>query len=209
MAPKPILHVDVTPVLDAMNRISGRDAETQQLARRIVRGEIIAAKMAVGKAAQAAVGQGFPHSAGDPRQAWRGIVANIWSRLGLGGSIALQHTSYNTETKPWNPARKGTRGQRNISGRTQQVNEYWGRSRGFILRFLNNGTADRVTGGRNNRRRGVIRLMKRPESGTPAYRGKIKGNRFFERAALPAAERAVQNIGERIASMLEERFGTS
>lgn len=206
MAGKGHIYVNVGDVCEALSHLRMDNPQTRTLAERIIRGEVVSAKMTIQQAAKKVIGSGYKNSHGDIREAWRALVANIWKSRGLGGSIALQHSSYNTETKPWQPERKGTRGKRSRSGRTDQLDEYFGRSRGFILRWLNNGTAKRVTGGRNKRSRGVIRITRRPESGTPAYRGRIKGKHWFQDIANPVAQRAAQNIGERITSALSDQF---
>lgn len=73
----------------------------------------------------------------DPREAWRAVRLKVLNKRVAGSAITINDDRSTAETRPWNPPRKGTRGERLRSRRTEMIDSYWGRSRAFILRFLN------------------------------------------------------------------------
>lgn len=86
----------------------------------------------------------------DPRQAYKAVRTLVYRQI-LGGNINILNKrragggggSY----KPATTLQPGQRGgnRRPRSQRTEQIMSYMGSDRGFILRFVNNGTAQRET----------------------------------------------------------------
>lgn len=173
-----------------------------ELKRAILSG-MLCAKKNVQAVAKRVIGTGYKHSAGDPRDAWKAVKVNAWKRKGIGASIAIMEGN-KTETREWNPKRKGTRGRRAISARTRQLNAYYGQSRAFILRFINSGTKQRFTGGRNKRVKGVTKIYH--NGGSVANRGKIKASGWFEQSAVPEVNSAAERIGRRFSDRVVTQF---
>lgn len=78
----------------------------------------------------------------DPRQTHRAVKTAVYRRI-LGGNMSILD-SRGTKTRPYDPPKKLRAGQRGGNRvprgtRTQQVMDYYGESRAFVLRFLNAG----------------------------------------------------------------------
>lgn len=128
----------------------------------------------------------------DPRSAWKAVTFGMsWSNPSQ-AILYLNITDNNTAfTRTWVPYRHpvtrnkrgDTRGgnRRKQNDRTKQVNAYWGRSRAFVLRFVNSGTEERKNnqtgrwnrGAKSYRTKTINSGMKTPN------RGKIKRRNFF------------------------------
>ena len=92
----------------------------------------------------------------DPRKAYKAVRYAVYKRI-FGGQVNIL-PSRKTVKGHYEPQRKGLpkRGgnRRTRSKRTQDLLDYEGISRGFVLRFLNAGTRVRYAGyGRNRERR--------------------------------------------------------
>lgn len=100
--------------------------------------DVASALLRIGMKAKAEVAQATQREIpNDPREAWRAVRLNVYNKRVSGAAITINDDRSTAETRPWNPTRKGTRGERRRSSRTEQIDNYWGRSRAFILRFLN------------------------------------------------------------------------
>lgn len=129
----------------------------------------------------------FTHVFTDPRKAAQGVKLSVW-RQSVGGSVSLYSSRKSSGRKAENPYRKGSGKtgrivRRNISSRTQQINEYYGKDRSFILRWIASGTAIRTAGRRD-------RAM------AEANRGRIDSDNFFDTAIdrMPSAQQNVNNV---------------
>lgn len=76
------------------------------------------------------------------------------------------------------------------SARTQQVMDYGPRDRGFILRFLENGTGQRTAGTRNGRLGG--------------NRGSISPRHYFSRSVNSHVDAVMEHLAQRIDQRIEE-----
>lgn len=76
------------------------------------------------------------------------------------------------------------------SARTQQVLDYGPRDRGFILRFLENGTGQRTAGTRNGRLGG--------------NRGSISPRHYFSRSVNSHVDTVMEHLAQRIDQRIEE-----
>ena len=116
----------------------------------------------------------------DPRSAYRAVKHAIYRQI-LGGNISIlasrrAGTKYKLIVKrklDENPNQRGGN-RRKRSDRTEQIDTYFGKDRGFILRFLNAGTDERLT-----------RFGKR---------GSIRPRRLFEVPAAYHIEEAVETL---------------
>ena len=82
----------------------------------------------------------------DPRQAYKAIKMAVYRRI-LGGNVSiLQKRKAGAKHDMWLPSGHVGRGgnRRKRSQRTIDLQSYYGEDRGFILRFLNQGTQERA-----------------------------------------------------------------
>lgn len=186
--------------IEAIEKMRTTSKETRALLKKAMRGEIIAGKFRVSDVARRLVGSGFKHSHGDPRDAWRGVRAYVARKDDrLAGGISITNDPTVTETRAW----KTTDRQ---SKRTQQLNSYYGRSRAFILRWLNAGTKARYAGGRNRRKNGVTYVIANKGVKKASFRGKVKGKGWFTTTATIEIEKAAERVGKRAIDICLSRF---
>lgn len=132
----------------------------------------------------------------DPREAWQAVSLGYSSKKGAPMLFLGINDDWDVDRRPWNPVRKGTRGTRPVSRRTNEVNSYYGRSRAFILRFLNTGTQERKTNtrGKWNRARTSYKYKVYDEDiKVFARRGAIKKFKGF---FIGPAKRALEQVSE-------------
>lgn len=144
----------------------------------------------------------------DPRKAYKAVRYAVYKRI-LGGQVNILDPR-KVQKMPYNPPRKlqpkqrgGNRMKR--SDRTQDLLEYYGASRAFVLRFLNAGTEPRYNGGRNGRtqeQRDKFIL----NHGGRAFRGAISGRNWFGPRSHAEMERAAYHIQEIIDKVINEEF---
>ena len=141
----------------------------------------------------------------DPRHAYRAVRSSVYKKL-LGGQLNIlsrrkagKETSYEKPKKGLPAGRGGNRW--GISGRTLKVDNYEGMDRGFILRFVNEGTVDRnihsYTGKDGNRHS----LM----SGN-GNRGSLSGQNWFSYASKRALEDAMGSLQEFIDEIITKQI---
>lgn len=123
----------------------------------------------------------------DPRQAYRAVKRSMYKRI-LGGSVSILNkrkaSNIRVTVEKERKLKTGQRGGNRLtrSTRTNQVDSYFGADRGFILRFLNAGTAIRKTRYGN--------------------RGSIRGRRWFEVSSTYAMNKAA----EQFCNLVEEEI---
>lgn len=146
----------------------------------------------------------------DPRNAYKAVRFAVYKRL-FGGQINIlqtkratgNRTSYLPPRKGL-PKRGGNRGTR--SERTNAIDSYEGNERGFILRFLNAGTAGRYAGyGRNGRNEHEKNIFIEHHEGK-GWRGRIKPRNWFGNASHTELEKAAGTIQEIIDRVIKEEF---
>ena len=126
---------------------------------------------------------------GDPRGAAHSIRRVVYKKI-LGANINI-YNRRKSAGKPstYEPPRKLREGQRGgnrvLRGkRTDTVMHYGPADRGWILRIVNSGTADRMAGTRGGTLHG--------------NRGSIAARNFFSTKGMPAMEKAVDNLANLI-----------
>lgn len=150
----------------------------------------------------------------DPRSAYRAVRSAVYKRI-LGGQVnILQKRKAGTPTnyqKPLKglPKRGGNRWGR--SERTKALEGYQGSDRGFVLRFLNAGTADRMItsytdrdGTRHTLRSGRTSNIRTHSTG--GNRGSIAARNWFGSASHKALENASLHIQELIDRIIAQEF---
>lgn len=116
----------------------------------------------------------------DPRNAYKAVRMAVYRRL-FGGQVNIMQSRKahggRLYEPPRHPSHRGGN-RRTRSGRTEQLMSYQGADRGFILRFLNAGTADRKSRYGN--------------------RGAIGARNWFGPRSQAEMERAAQNLDKMI-----------
>jgi len=152
------------------------DPEMQRQAR-----AIIAKVMAQARRSTSAEARTVLQS--DPRAAYKAVKRMVYKRmLGANISILQKRKAGSTRVAVTNTNKHTGRGgnRRPRSQRTEQIDSYYGADRGFILRFINNGTAMRTTRYGN--------------------RGSITARNWFQQAS----EKAVNAAAEQFATIVDQ-----
>lgn len=130
----------------------------------------------------------------DPRRAYAAVKRSLYKKiLGFNVSILNPKKGSVRSMALWNPTRKldenpRQRGGNRIprSGRTKEIDGYFGSARAFVLRFYNSGTTTRQTRFGN--------------------RGSIPSRRIFETSASFQMQGAMNDISNMIEEILNEEF---
>lgn len=134
----------------------------------------------------------------DPRQAYRAVKRTVYRRI-LGGAISIlaKRRASNTrvEVKKDRKLRPGQRGgNRMVRGeKTKRLDSYFGSDRGFILRFVNAGTKQRLAG----------LIGKKQKTMSFANRGSISARHWFASSSQRNMEAAAQQFCELIDKEIE------
>jgi hypothetical protein len=140
----------------------------------------------------------------DPRGAAQAVRTSVYKKI-LGANINIFSSRKAHGRNNYEPPRKGVSGRggnrRTRSPRTSQIMGYAPLDRGFILRWINDGTP----GARNieftyNDRRKVYKWNKHPNTGN---RGNIAARNFFRGAGERALAQAADNLANLIDTELE------
>lgn len=133
----------------------------------------------------------------DPRQAYKAVKTSVYRRI-LGGSVSIlnkRHASGRASSyEPTRKLRPGQRGGNRVvrSSRTQQVMNYEGGDRAFILRFVNAGTSQREAGSRGGRLSG--------------NRGRISARNFFTNSSHTAMQKAAGDLQQLIDELIKQEL---
>lgn len=145
----------------------------------------------------------------DPRKAYKAVRYAVYKRL-LGGQVNIldprrvQKMAYNPPRKLQPKQRGGNRMKR--SPRTQDLLEYYGGSRAFVLRFLNAGTEPRYNAAPDEK--GAARRNGKTEEERFRFIANHEGRRY--RGAIgtrnwfgPRSQRELQNAAIRIQEIID------
>lgn len=127
----------------------------------------------------------------DPRHAYKAVRNSVYKQI-LGGQINILSSRHRGAATKWTKpkmdrpenARGGNRRRR--SSETMRIDSYEGVDRGFILRFLNAGTAERET-----------RYGKR---------GSLAARHWFGISSVFQMDAAASRIAEEIENLLQQEF---
>jgi hypothetical protein len=148
---------------------------------------------------------------GSEHESWRAVRRIVYTKV-LGANLNILNMKRGTAN--WkirqktrkvdqNPHMRGGN-RRRRSSRTAQIDGYEGKARGFILRFVNNGTKQRFIGGRNIYKTN-IEYLERIERGT-GNRGRITMRNFFDSYGKRELAIAATAIGDMIDRELEKAY---
>ncbi|MBQ1574891.1 MAG: hypothetical protein IIZ78_27500 [Clostridiales bacterium] len=139
----------------------------------------------------------------DPRDAYKAVKSMVYKSV-LGGNVSIlsrrKSSGEKSSYEPPRTLRPGQRGGNRVKRgwRTQQMMEYQGADRGFILRFLNSGTyrtSPRTAGTRGGRLSG--------------NRGSISARNWFASSGQQGMNEAAKYIEQEINRLISEEFGQS
>ena len=171
--------------------------KTQKALQKLIRKVIMEARSKVSSAASNKMKN-------DPRGAAQAVRTSVYKNI-LGANINIFSSRKAHGRNNYEPPRKGVTGRggnrRTRSPRTSQIMGYAPLDRGFILRWINDGTP----GARNieftyNESRKVDKWNKHPNTGN---RGNIAARNFFRSAGEHALAQAADNLATLIDTELE------
>ena len=180
------MEVEVVTVkqMEEFDRLLLENREMKRFVRKALSSVLTKARAAVAKDAKSQIGY-------DPRQSYRAVKRMVYRRI-LGGNVSILQSrkasalriDVQRDRKLVPGQRGGNRKKR--SERTNQLDSYFGKDRGFILRFLNSGTAERVAYNYGNARRGAI-----------------SGRNWFGQSSLQAMNHAAESFCRMIDEEIE------
>lgn len=137
-----------------LERLLTRDPDFAKAYRKLIRKALQAARRRVSNDIKFRLGINK-----DPRAAYKAVKMAVYKSV-FGGNISIlsrrKASSTQTSYHPPRTLKAGQRGGNRVpmSARTLAVNSYYGIDRGFILRWLEEGTKDRYAGTRGGRLHG-------------------------------------------------------
>ena len=137
----------------------------------------------------------------DPRSAYKAVRFAVYRKL-FGGQVNILSPRNKGKGRLYEPPRKlqaKQRGgnRRTRSDRTAELMSYFGKDRGFVLRFLNAGTRVRYNGGRNGRTEEQYNTFIAHHEGR-GHRGAISARNWFGGASQHQLENAANNLDKMI-----------
>ena len=146
----------------------------------------------------------------DPRQAYKAVRMAVYRRM-FGGQVNILQNRQAGSMRFYAPPRKGTSDPMGRGGnrakrsqRTIDLMSYTGKDRGFVLRFLNAGTADRAihSMGDKSLNRGNVSIRRTQSIG--ANRGNITGRNWFG----PRSQQELENASANLQQMIDDIIQT-
>ena len=144
----------------------------------------------------------------DPRRASNAVRMMVYKRI-LGGNVNIlrkrRASGGGGSYTPTRTLKSGQRGgnRRARSERTMKLESYTGSDRGFVLRFLNAGTEDRVVNFTPHENRKPNKWNKNPNTG---FRGRIAPRNFFGDRSHQEMEKAAQNLERLIDELIKQEI---
>lgn len=154
----------------------------------------------------------------DPRHAYKAVRTAVYKRI-LGGNVnILNKRRASGKMSSYTPTRTLKSGQRGgnrraRSERSYKLESYEGSDRGFILRFLNGGTNDRVINFLPDSRREHVHrgsrggnLRKYGKTINTGNRGRISARNWFGSRSQREMELAAENLSKFIDALIEQEL---
>ena len=145
----------------------------------------------------------------DPRKAYKAVRYAVYKRL-FGGQVNILQSRKAGAMNLYEPPKKGLpkRGGNRVlrSKRTTDIMSYQGKDRGFILRFLNQGTGDRAIHQMGNRalRTGGVSILATKSLG--GNRGSISARNWFGGASQRELENVAGHLQDIIDKVINDEF---
>ena len=154
----------------------------------------------------------------DPRKAYKAVRMSVYKRI-LGGNVNILNkrragaSGNYTPTRTLKPGQRG--GNRRLrSGRTNQVDSYYGADRAFILRFLSEGTDERFIRFTQDESRARVKrgsrggnIQKYGTTVNTGSRGRIASRNFFPTSSQQAISRAAEELTQLIDELIKQELG--
>lgn len=151
---------------------------------------------------------------GSTHESWRSVRRVVYEKV-FGGNLNILNMKRGTAK--WSVRQKVRKvdqnphmwggNRRKRSGRTIQMDGYEGKARGFILRWVNDGTKQRFIGGRNTYKTN-IEYLNRIKVGT-GNRGRITARYLFGKYADRELNEAAKVIADMIDLEMEKAINNS
>ena len=148
----------------------------------------------------------------DPRKAYKAVRYAVYKQL-FGGQVNILQSRKAGSMSLYEPQRKGTSDPKGRGGnrvirtkRTENIMSYQGKDRGFILRFLNQGTGDRAIHSMGNRalRTGGVSILATKSLG--GNRGSIAARNWFGSASQRELENVAGHLQDIIDKLINDEF---
>ena len=145
----------------------------------------------------------------DPRHAYKAVRYAVYKRL-FGGQVNILQSRKAGAMNLYEPPKKGLpkRGGNRVlrSKRTTDIMSYQGKDRGFILRFLNQGTGDRAIHQMGDRalRTGSVSILATKSLG--GNRGSITARNWFGSASQRELENIAGHLQDIIDKVINDEF---
>lgn len=176
--------------IEQLGSISTKNPVMEKRIREIIRAALKEVRAAMQRSARTGLNMNA-----DPRKAYKAVRMAVYRRI-FGGQVNILQ-SYGAVPgvyyePPRHPAARGGNRMKQ-STRTHDIMSYQGGDRGFILRFLNDGTDVRYTGGRNGK---TVRQKERfiELNNGRGHRGSIAARNWFGPRSQQELETASRNI---------------
>lgn len=173
---------------EALEKVLMSRPDMEEKVKALVRKTLQEARQEVVAAARGAMGS-------DPRGTSAAVKMMVYKSV-LGGAVSiLDKKGKSGGGKGYEPARKlrpGQRGGNRVprSESTQQRMNQAGRNRAMVLRWLNQGTGDRMAGSRDGRLSG--------------NRGRIEARNFFSQSSMRAIEKAAEKMAKELEKLIAD-----
>ena len=172
-----------------LEQMLSSNPDMEKRLQKVIRKVLMQARKQVSQSAQGAMKS-------DPRQAYKAVKTSVYRRI-LGGSVSLLNKRRAGAPGNYEPPRtlqpKQRGGNRVKRGqRTQQLMSYQGADRAFALRFISQGTSQRIAGTRGGHLSG--------------NRGSIAARNFFSTSSHRAMQQAAADLDKLIDDMIKKEF---
>ena len=201
--------IEITGIEERIRKFGEASTKNPMMRKRI--NEVIRATLAkVRKSLQGQARSGLQMQS-DPRKAYKAVRMAVYRRI-FGGQVNILQSRKAGAGHFYAPPRKGTsdpkgRGgnRRPRSQRTIDLMSYQGVDRGFILRFLNQGTTNRNITHLTEIKRadGTSKFRFTSNGGKYGNRGSIAARNWFGNASQAELERQASNIDAMIDNILQ------
>lgn len=189
--------IEIMGLEERIKKFGELSTKNPEMRRRI--NEVIRQVIAVARRSVSADAKTGLQMDSDPRQAYKAVRMAVYRRI-FGGQInILSPRNQKTLGRLYEPPRKiqpkqrgGNRVKR--SDRTTEIMSYMGSMRGFVLRFLNDGTAPRYAGFGRNGRTEDERNKFILRTGGAGFRGAISAKNWFGNKSHAELEEAAKNL---------------
>ena len=201
--------VEITGLAEQRKRLEQLLTDNPDMKRRLqgcIRKILLEARANLSKEAQSGL-----EMQADPRRAYKAIRSAVYRRI-LGGQVNILSPrraaagGKSSYEPPRNPSKRGGN-RRTRSDRTKDMMKYEGSQRGFVLRFLNQGTQQRYAGyGRNGNNARQREIYLKHHADGRGNRGSITARNWFGPKSTQELNAAADDFQQLIDRVLNDEF---